>query len=282
MPEVEAEISALMARRPVRELDVALPAGAKTEFWAQGFTKIDRITTDEEIAWLREVYDVLFSPGVELIPGALVRDVTTRLDAQRGDRQSQVLRPEWKFRDLKQTTFWRNGRRLVAELLELDPAEMEGWGHMVRKAPHDSEGLPWHQDEAFWDPNFDYLAASCWMPLDPATVESGCMSLVPGSHLSGIRPHAYPDGDAQVTTLFCPDVDAQAATPHPIPIGGASFHHCRTVHGSGPNTTAQVRRAYINEWQKKPAKRDTPADRPWYWAREAVAREHFLKAGADA
>ena len=275
-------IDDLMARRPAAELEVALPAGARAEFWERGFTKIHRITTDEELAWLREVYDLLFSPDIELIPGAIVRDVTTRLDEQRGDRQAQVLRPEWKVPQLKETLFWRNGRKLVAELLDVPLSEMDGWGHMVRKAAGDGEALPWHQDEAFWDPRFDYLAASCWMPLDPATVESGCMSLVPGSHLTGIRPHAYPGGDASVTTLVCDDVDPAAAISHPIPVGGASFHHCRTVHGSGPNTTGQARRAYVNEWQKTPAKRAEPVHRPWYWARDKVVRQHFYGQKADA
>ena len=271
-------IDDLMARRPMAELEVALPPGAKAEFEARGFTRIDRITTDEEVAWLRQVYDLIFGGAVDLVPGALVRDVTQRLDEQRGERQSQVIRPEWRLPGLTQTLFWRNGRRLAAELLDLDPATMEAWGHMVRKAPGDDEALPWHQDEAFWDPRFDYRALGCWMPLDPATVESGCMRLVPGSHLGGIRPHAYPGGDATVTTLVCQDVPEHRAIDRPIPVGGASFHHCRTIHGSGPNTTGHVRRAVINEWQAPPARRATPADRPWYWARAGVLKEHLAPA----
>ena len=49
--------------------------------------------------------------------------------------------------------------------------------------------------------------------------------------------------------------------------GGASFHHCRTIHGSGPNRSDHVRRAYINEWQAVPVQRETPKDHPWFWPR---------------
>ena len=279
---MSAMIDELLARRPMGELAVELPAGAKAEFWERGFTKIDRITTDEEVEWLREVYDLLFSDDIDLIPGAIVRDVLQPLDEQRGNRQSQVLRPEWRFPVLKETVFWRNGNRLAAELLDLDPTTMDGWGHMVRKAPGDTEALPWHQDEAFWDPRFDYLGAGVWMPLDPATVESGCMSLAPGSHRQGIRHHAYLNDDPKVTSLVCQDFNAETAVPHPINIGGASFHHCRTVHGSGPNRSPHVRRAYVNEWQSQPVKRETPAPRPWYWERAKVVKEHFAPVREDA
>ena len=36
-----------------------------------------------------------------------------------------------------------------------------------------------------------------------------------------------------------------AAVPCPLPAGGATFHHCRTMHYSAPNTTNVPRRAYI-------------------------------------
>ena len=76
----------LMARRPQRELKVALPESRVKDFWELGFTLIERITTDEEVEWLRHVYDMLFSGQIELLPGALVKDVMTRMDQQRGDR----------------------------------------------------------------------------------------------------------------------------------------------------------------------------------------------------
>jgi len=263
-------VQELMARRPDVAFTAELPAEAADEFAERGFTKVDRITSDEEVAWLREVYDALFLGGA----GAyVVRDVMTRIDRQRGDRVAQIIRPETYLPELKQTQFWQNSRRLAARLLQLAEPELEGWGHMVRKAPHDDESLPFHQDEAFWDPTFDYRSLGVWMPLDPATVESGCMSLVPGSHREGIRPHQLGQGDPAVTYIELVDPPVARAVPHPIPIGGASFHHCRTIHGSGPNTSHQPRRAYVNEWQAAPVRRATPKDHPWFWPRqEAMLR----------
>ncbi len=201
----------------------------------------------------------------------------TRIDEQRGDRVGQIIRPEGYIPELRETQFWKNSRRLASQLLGLDEGKMDGWGHMVRKSPRDTEPLRHHQDEAFWDPTFDYHALGCWMPLDPATVESGCMTLAPGTHKEGIQPHQLGQGDPAVTYIELVDPPVERLVPHPIPVGGASFHHCRTIHGSGPNVSDHVRRAYINEWQAVPVQRATPKDHPWYWPRH----EAMMKFAAE-
>ena len=264
-------VQELLARRPEKAFEARLTDDIREEFAERGFTKVDQITSDEEIAWLQDVYDAFFD-GDEL--GAyVVRDVMTRLDEQRGVRVSQIIRPESYLPELKETQFWKNSRRLGAELLGLSLSEMDGWGHMVRKAPRDDERLAYHQDEAFWDPTYDYHSLGVWMPLDPATVESGCMNLVPGSHKNGIVPHKLGRDDPAVTYIEAVQQEQPQAVPHPIPIGGASFHHCRTIHGSGPNVSDHVRRAYINEWQAVPVKRESPKDHPWYWPRNAMMQK---------
>jgi hypothetical protein len=268
---------ALMARRPNKEFDAALTQEKVEDFWELGFTKIDRITTDEEIVWLREVYDALFSGKIELLPGALVTDVMTRMDQQRGDRIGQVLRPEQFIPELKKTQFFKNSNKIAKQILGFD-AHLDVWGHMVRKAPRNPDYVPWHQDEGFWDPSFDYQSFGCWMPLDPATKESGCMSFIPGSHKKGVLRHGFMNGDPRVTTLILEEkIDESKAVLQPVPIGGASIHHNRTLHGSGPNMTGNPRRAYVNEWQIVPVKRDVPYDRPWYWERQKALRENNNK-----
>jgi hypothetical protein len=271
------EFDALMARRPTRVFDATLADASVTEFWDRGFTLIERITTDEEVEWLRDVYDLLFSGNLKLLPGALVKDVMTRMDNQRGDRIGQILRPEYFIPELKQTQFYKNSEAIAKQILGRD-AHLDVWGHMVRKAPNNPDVVPWHQDEGYWDPSFDYQSFGCWMPLDPATIESGCMSFIPGSHKGPVRRHGYMDGDPRVTTLVLDeDIDLSQAVPQPVPIGGASIHHNRTLHGSGPNTTDRVRRAYVNEWQIVPVKRAVPYERDWYWGRQKAMREHNNK-----
>jgi hypothetical protein len=102
--------------------------------------------------------------------------------------------------------------------------EIGGWGHMIRKPARFGESLPWHQDEAYWDPGFDYVALGCWMPLDNATIESGCMSMIRGSHLGGILPHRHINDDPSVHGIeTSPDpADIARAVVLPTPAGGAA------------------------------------------------------------
>ncbi len=249
-------IEELMTRRPEGEFPVRLSEANCEQFRECGFTSIERITTDKELAWLGEVYDRMFAERISPVPGAFV-DVVRPNGTSDVDSQKQILLPELKFSELQKTTFWRNGRTLAALLLGLELKDMRGWGHMIRKPPRDTESgaLPWHQDEAYWDRSFKYHATSCWMPLDPATVESGCMSFIPGSHRSGVREHRPTGGDFATHVVSVEDVDNTLAVPVPVPAGGAVFHHCRTLHSSGPNRSARVRRAYSNEWQLEPVPR---------------------------
>jgi hypothetical protein len=267
----------LLARRPQGEFAAKLEQPAIDAFWELGFTRIDRITTDEEVLWLREIYDLLFSGDMKLLPGALVTDVMTRMDKQRGDRIGQVLRPEYFIPELKETQFYKNSNAIAKQILGHD-APLDVWGHMVRKAPRNPDIVPWHQDEGYWDPSFDYQSFGCWMPLDPATEESGCMSFLPRSHKGGVLRHGFMDNDPAVTTLILEEkIDTSKAVLQPVPVAGASIHHNRALHYSGPNRTDRPRRAYVNEWQIVPVKRDVPYDRPWYWERQKAMRAHNNK-----
>jgi ectoine hydroxylase-related dioxygenase (phytanoyl-CoA dioxygenase family) len=267
------QMQELIARMPTREFAVTLPDHVVEEFHELGFTKVARITTDEEIEWLREVYDLFFSGELELPKGALVRDVNRPLAKQREHAASQVLFPESLYPQLRQTLFYRNSERMARQLLV--GAELHCWGHMLRKPGHSDGHVPWHQDEAYWDPHFDHQAAAFWMPQEDCPLERGAMSFLPGSHKKELMLHGFPDDDPSHTgVVIKEEFSKEGAVPHPIMLGGASIHHHRVVHVSGPNTTDQPRRVYAHVWNNKAVQRLTPHDRPWYWQKKE-ARDRF-------
>jgi ectoine hydroxylase-related dioxygenase (phytanoyl-CoA dioxygenase family) len=49
----------------------------------------------------------------------------------------------------------------------------------------------------------------------------------------------------------------------PLPPGGATFHHCRTLHYTAPNTSNVQRRAYAMTFHGPAARRAEPAHWPW-------------------
>ena len=232
------------------------------EFQTRGFTHVARITSDEELAWLGELYDWLFRERIEAVPGGYF-DLSRPYESAGEDLQPQLLAPEALVPDLRKTALFLNGRRFASRLLGAELSAVRGWGHMIRKPARIGAALPWHQDEAYWDPAFDYAALGVWMPLDPATRESGCMSFIPESHRGEVRKHRHVGDDPSVHALFTDDVDESRAESLPLAPGGAILHHCRTLHSSGPNRSERVRRAYANEFQLAPVRRAVPHDRPW-------------------
>ncbi|HTL31149.1 MAG TPA: phytanoyl-CoA dioxygenase family protein [Tepidisphaeraceae bacterium] len=98
---------------------------------------------------------------------------------------------------------------------------------------------PWHQDTAYflYEPLDGILGT--WTALDSATIENGCMHVIPASHLQGPRPH-YHDRDCQ---LADEEVDVDRDVVVPLAPGGVLFFSGLLHHGTPPNRSAARRRA---------------------------------------
>ena len=61
------------------------------------------------------------------------------------------------------------------------------------KPARSGSATPWHQDNGLWRDG-DLEPFNFWMALDPATIENGCLQMIPGSYKTEIVPHVmYPD-----------------------------------------------------------------------------------------
>jgi len=247
-------------------------------FRKNGFLRIERMTTDAEVEWMRGIYDQLFNQRMGEEEGRYF-DLAGPRAHSGTETLPQVLGPEGKFPELRESVYFRNARQLAARLLEVEEAQVNGGGHMILKPARYGSETPWHQDEAYWNPSVIPHSLSVWLPLDPAIIESGCMQFIPGSHKGEIRWHRHIDNNPLTHGLVTDDVDPSQAVACPIPVGGATFHHCRTLHYSGPNTTDHSRRAYILVLGAPPHKREKPAYRPWQTEeQEALAKLKSLAA----
>ena len=128
------------------------------------------------------------------------------------------------------------GKQLMGDDLEMD------FDMLINKSPHTNTITPWHQDEAYWLNVPDKRAASCWLSLDHATLESGCMWFVAGSNLKEVRPHTF--AAKKGGALMCAASEQEAIAIELKP-GSCTFHHGRTLHYSRGNSTDAQRRAFI-------------------------------------
>ena len=116
------------------------------------------------------------------------------------------------------------------------------WDQAVYKKPEKPRRFPWHQDNgyAFVEPQ-QYL--TCWVALTDATADNGCPQVARGRHRAGTLAHTY----VEPLGWECfedPDDVAVAA----VGAGGVVVFSSLTPHLTGPNVTADVRKAYILQY----------------------------------
>lgn len=108
----------------------------------------------------------------------------------------------------------------------------------IVKEAHSPSFVSWHQDLTYWGFSND-RQVSMWLALSPATETSGCMRMVPGSHLQGRQQHV--DEKDGPNVLYrgqtVPGVDEAQSVMCPLKPGEASFHHGWTLHASMPNSS---------------------------------------------
>jgi hypothetical protein len=190
--------------------DIDIDADQAAFFTENGYLALDRVTTDEELEWLRNVYDTLLAMPMSGFPDRLY-DAVRPYGSRDAPILGQLLFPEQRVPAIRQTALWRNAQRIAQRLLRLPENEIESWGHIVHKPARHGAATPWHQDEAYWAPELLYYAVGSWLPLDDA-------------------------------------VDTAAAVPVPLTAGGMSFHHPRTLHYAGPNGTDRPRCGERHRW----------------------------------
>ena len=107
------------------------------------------------------------------------------------------------------------------------------------KPPRLGRDKPWHQDAAYFQIELDAKVVGCWIALDEATIENGCMVIAPGSHLNGPVVH-FRRRDWQICDT---DVDNSGAVAVPLKPGGLLIFQSLLHHGTPPNDSGLRRRA---------------------------------------
>ncbi len=130
----------------------------------------------------------------------------------------------------------------------------------IIKEPNTATHVSWHQDLTYWGLSDDDQV-SMWLALSPATLDSGCMQMLPGSHINGMLPHEATDDASNVLLQgqTVKDIDTGNAVACTLEPGEASFHHGWTLHASMPNISND-RRIGLNIQYLAPHVRQTKHD----------------------
>ena len=139
--------------------------------------------------------------------------------------------------------------------------------------------IPWHQDNGVILPEADESdILTIWMPITEATVENGCLQVIPRSHRGEIVPHCPQEKGVAIPDKLIP---TERAVPLPMGPGSALLMTQRTVHSSLDNLTEdRVRISFDLRYQPIGQPTGRPAF-PGFIARSAAHPEAVLRNPAE-
>ncbi|MGH7145217.1 MAG: phytanoyl-CoA dioxygenase family protein [Planctomycetota bacterium] len=98
---------------------------------------------------------------------------------------------------------------------------------------------PWHQDHAYFCYEPIGAGVDVWIALEDATVENGCMQVLPGGHRLGPKKHVHRD-DCEIEAGR---MDISRAVPAELKAGGVLLFSVMLPHFTPPNTSSYSRRS---------------------------------------
>jgi hypothetical protein len=238
-----------------------LTEAEKAQYQTLGFVVRERVFSAEEVHAICEACESLIDKlvrnrrGERVTFGSYVFDADARnkviikwegdTDIVHGIEPFAHLSPALKE--------WAYDPRFIdpmRDLLQIDAPELFT-EKLNLKRPHRGGANPLHQDFPYWrrvaeDAN---EIATAMLFLDDATMENGCLQIVPGSHLSGTWK-GRSDGDRfaanEIDPAQYPDVQP---IPLLVPAGSMVMFGPFLVHQSAPNTSECDRRALLFSYQ---------------------------------
>lgn len=145
---------------------------------------------------------------------------------------------------------------MAAVLARLIGPDVKCMQSMLFVKPPGFQGQAWHQDEIYI-PTRDRSLTGGWIALDDATVENGCLWVIPGSHKWALyeqRPHENPEEFDFAGESY--GFDESGEIPVEVKAGDIVFFNGYLLHRSRKNRSDIYRRVlvnhYMNAWSRLP------------------------------
>ena len=212
-------------------------------FHANGYLAGIRVLDDEQIETLRAELSELIDPNH---PG---HDLFYEFHSNESANPATVLfhaLGAWRIAPGFHDLLWNPAFLMPASQL-LGGAVRFWHDQLFCKPAHHGGVVAWHQDYSYWTRTQPMAHLSCWIGLDDATRENGCVHYVPGSHRWGLLPITGLTNDMHAIESTLSDEHKVQFTPVPIELkkGECSFHHPLMVHGSYENKSDRPRRGAV-------------------------------------
>ncbi len=208
-------------------------------FASEGYLVFENLLSSNEVEYYSKLYDSFLSNTIDAS--------RFRSDLSGGggktEKITQIMVPSKLVPELLLKPIHKRSLQIAKELMGND-IELD-FDMLINKAPNTDTPTPWHQDAAYWIDMPDKRAASCWVAIDPAYKENGCMWYTPKSHLKPLLPHTQTGNKG---ALQCEGSEENSMFIELAP-GSCVFHQGGTLHYSRGNSTSDHRRALITNFR---------------------------------
>lgn len=213
-------------------------------FKKDGFVKGIKILTEEQVDILNQELVKLQSVNEQ------ERKLFYHYESNESEDPDKVLFHAiggWRVTPGFHDLFWSPAYRMAAYQLLGQSFRLFHDQLFCKPAKHGGV-VAWHQDFSYWTFTKPMHHLTCWIGLDDANTENGCLYFVPGSHKWGLLPITGLTGDMEAVRTILDTEQLQQfdkRVANELPKGYASFHHPLTMHGSYANTSERPRRAVV-------------------------------------
>ncbi len=154
----------------------------------------------------------------------------------------------WRIAEGFHDVLW-NPRFVVAASQLLGEKAVRFWHDQLFCKPARHGGVvAWHQDYSYWTRTTPMQHLTCWVGLDDATVDNGCLHYIPGSHNWPLLEKIDLAGNMDSLRNYLTEEQQKAYDSRvaiEMPKGYGTFHHPLMVHGSYENKSDISRRAFV-------------------------------------
>ena len=211
----------------------------QTQFRDEGYFILEHVVSKSQLKILREACDYL----IDAMHAEMDRLGTDHIHISHRHKRYHIAKQYERAPRLEEFVF----SELMAEICRATLGEKAFlfYDQYVVKAAEQGMAFSWHQDSGYLGfPHTPYV--TCWTAVDDMTLANGTAYVMPFSQI-GIRTlveHVHDEITGDKAGYF----GEAPGVPAIVPAGSVVVFSSLSFHRSGPNTTDQMRRAYVTQY----------------------------------
>ncbi len=238
-------------------------------YWREGYVLVPQLLGQTQLAALDQRFLAFATGDLSLTPMMkLMRDVMVVKGGVEAATPLHAVNKMMNFEDdegLYQFVLHAGLRSCVQQLLGEQLYSLST--NVFNKPPGVDGRHPLHQDLRYFRIRPADKILGVWTAILPATRNSGCLAVLPGSHKGPLLDHGDPDWEFVNAGFYAANgVDARDRVHVEMAPGDTLLFHPLLIHGSGQNRSTDFRRAISTHYAAADAQSE---HRDWHQGKQA-------------